>query len=90
MDSQSTAIAIIIMVCAVAWYLMPAIIGYKRGVNSPFSLLCLNLLLGWTVLGWIVCLIWAVSGATRAQDAFYKAQAAAARPVTPTQNQPWR
>ena len=53
-------------------YFLPAIIGSNRGVNASGALFFVNLIVGWTVLGWIVCLIWAVSGATKAQDAFYK------------------
>ena len=55
-----------------ALYFLPAIIGSNRGVNASGALFFVNLIVGWTVLGWIVCLIWAVNGATKAQDAFYK------------------
>lgn len=64
-----------IAIGALCLYLLPSIIGFKRGVSSRFVLLLMNLFVGWTVLMWVVCLIWAVTGATRAQDEFYKAQA---------------
>lgn len=47
----------IILILAI--YFLPSIIGFNhRNVNSIFVL---NLLLGWTLLGWIVAIIWAVS-----------------------------
>lgn len=42
-----------------ALYFLPSIIGYnKRNANSIFML---NLFLGWTFIGWVVAMIWAVS-----------------------------
>jgi len=38
-------------------YFLPSIVGFeKRNRNAIFIL---NLLLGWTLIGWIVALIWA-------------------------------
>ena len=39
-------------------YFLPAVIGIKR--RNKIAILVLNLLLGWTVIGWIAVLIWAV------------------------------
>ena len=41
-------------------YLFPAIIGLLRVKKTWFAIFLLNLLLGWTVFGWIGALIWAV------------------------------
>jgi hypothetical protein len=53
-------------------YLLPARLGRRREVISPGALLFINLVFGWTVIGWAICLIWAVVGATKAQDEFYR------------------
>ena len=43
----------------VALYFLPSIIGHnKRNFGAIFVL---NLFLGWTVIGWIVALIWALT-----------------------------
>jgi hypothetical protein len=43
----------------IALYFLPSIVGRnKRNVAAIFLL---NLLVGWTVIGWIVALIWALS-----------------------------
>lgn len=44
-----------------AIYLIPAIIGFIRKKDNKMAILILNLLLGWSVVGWVVALVWAVS-----------------------------
>lgn len=44
---------------ALAIYFLPSIIGYNH--RNANSICLLNLFLGWTVIGWIVAMIWAVS-----------------------------
>jgi hypothetical protein len=46
------------LVCA-ALYFLPTIIGlHKRNAGAIFGL---NLLLGWTLVGWVVALVWALT-----------------------------
>lgn len=40
-------------------YFLPTIVGWNS--NSIGGILILNLLLGWTIIGWIIALIWAYS-----------------------------
>ena len=42
-------------------YFLPAFIAYLRGHHQKAAIGVLNIFLGWTVLGWIAALIWAVS-----------------------------
>jgi len=44
---------------AVGMYFLPAIIGWNK--RSSGGILLLNLFLGWTVIGWIIALIWAIT-----------------------------
>jgi hypothetical protein len=41
-------------------YFLPSIIALARSKRDIAGILLLNILLGWTVIGWIVALIWAV------------------------------
>jgi len=67
----------IVIVCGlVFFYMLPALVGHRRGVNSSGLLMLLNLLLGWTVVVWFVLLIWAVAGQTKAADRYYRSLAA--------------
>lgn len=40
-------------------YFLPWIIALLRGTNSNGSIFLVNLLLGWTMIGWVIVLIWA-------------------------------
>jgi len=41
-------------------YCLPAIIAGCKGKKNAGAIFALNLLLGWTVLGWIICFIWSL------------------------------
>jgi RsiW-degrading membrane proteinase PrsW (M82 family) len=41
-------------------YLLPSFIAYSRRHPSCHAILALNLLLGWTLLGWVVSIVWAL------------------------------
>jgi hypothetical protein len=43
----------------VALYFLPSIIAHKKRNKS--AIVALNLLLGWTVLGWVIALVWALT-----------------------------
>ena len=43
-------------------YLFPAVMARVRGHSSRSAIFILNALLGWTVLGWIVALVWSFTG----------------------------
>ncbi|MGY3234091.1 hypothetical protein ACVMAJ_000981 [Bradyrhizobium sp. USDA 4448] len=42
-------------------YFLPSIIAFGRGHHQRAAILLTNLLLGWTVLGWIAALIWSAT-----------------------------
>ena len=43
-----------------AAYFLPYIIADHRKKRNTKAIFALNLLLGWTVIGWIVCLVWSL------------------------------
>lgn len=40
-------------------YMFPFLVAGMRGHKQTTAIGALNLLLGWTVLGWIIALVWA-------------------------------
>ncbi len=42
-------------------YFLPTIIAVSRNKANVVGILLVNFLLGWSVIGWIVALVWAVS-----------------------------
>ncbi len=41
-------------------YFLPAILALARNKRDTTSILLLNLFLGWTAIGWVIALVWAV------------------------------
>jgi len=56
---------LIALLFAVAMYFLPAIVAHHRQHVSAGAIFLINLLLGWSIIGWIVCFAWACSGNTR-------------------------
>ena len=42
-------------------YFLPSIIASRRGHRQAGAITVLNLLLGWTLLGWVIALVWSCS-----------------------------
>ncbi|OGG48945.1 hypothetical protein A3G63_01820 [Candidatus Kaiserbacteria bacterium RIFCSPLOWO2_12_FULL_52_8] len=42
-------------------YFIPSIVAFAKGKGDALLICLLNLVIGWTVIGWIACLIWASS-----------------------------
>lgn len=42
-------------------YFLPSVISFNRDQPNRFAILALNLFLGWTLLGWVVSLVWSLT-----------------------------
>ena len=42
-------------------YLVPAAVAWNRKHNNRAAIITLNILLGWTVIGWVGALVWAMT-----------------------------
>ena len=45
-------------------YWTPTIVAFSRGSDGRVGIAVLNFLLGWTVIGWIAALVWAIVAST--------------------------
>lgn len=50
---------IVPILMGVAVYFLPTFIGFRK--QNGGAIFALNLLLGWTVLGWVAALVWAMT-----------------------------
>ncbi|MDN4292758.1 superinfection immunity protein [Citrobacter freundii] len=50
---------IVILVIAIALYLLPGIIASSREHKNSTAIWVLNIVLGWSFLGWVAALVWA-------------------------------
>ena len=41
-------------------YFLPTIIAFARSKRDALAILMLNFFLGWTMIGWVVALVWAL------------------------------
>ncbi|MBV9341032.1 MAG: superinfection immunity protein [Acidobacteria bacterium] len=41
-------------------YFLPSIIAFGRSKRDALSILLLNFFLGWTAIGWVIALVWAL------------------------------
>ena len=57
-DGSGSAFLTILLI--VGAYLLPSVIAFSRGHRNTLGVVILNILLGWTLLGWIAALIWSV------------------------------
>jgi hypothetical protein len=57
---MKTLLGILVAVLTLG-YLLPTGIALGRGRTNTGAIFVLNLFLGWTLVGWVVALVWAVS-----------------------------
>ena len=50
---------IISIIVGISVFLLPTIVATVRHKKNATAILILNLLGGWTVIGWVVALVWA-------------------------------
>lgn len=50
---------LIALIAVFFFYFIPTIVGWKK--KNVSAIFALNLLLGWTLIGWIVALVWALT-----------------------------
>ena len=55
-----TILELLLVVLIFALYFLPTLIAFLRQHKNKLAIFLLNLLLGWTVLGWMGSLVWSV------------------------------
>jgi len=60
---------VVLVLLVVALYLLPSLIATSRHKRNAGAIFLLNLFLGWTVLGWVIALIWAALHEERRAEA---------------------
>ena len=54
----SATISIVVAVLTIG-YMLPWMIAAMRGKSNHWAVMVLNLLLGWTIIGWVIALVMA-------------------------------
>ncbi len=58
---MDTIIGLGLLVIFLFIYFLPAYIANKKKKKNTGAIFVLNLFLGWTFIGWIIALVWAVA-----------------------------
>jgi hypothetical protein len=53
------------MILLAVLHFLPTLIALLRGHHNGFAIFLTNLLLGWTVIGWLIALIWSCTAVER-------------------------
>jgi hypothetical protein len=59
------ALLLIFMVGVI--YFLPALVAWGRHHRNGLAIFVLNLLAGWTAIGWLVAIVWAFTNPARAE-----------------------
>ncbi|MBO5928224.1 MAG: superinfection immunity protein [Clostridia bacterium] len=59
---------VLIIIGCVLIYFLPSCIGWSRSHNNGTAIFILNLLLGWTILGWVCALIWSFTNSNKPEQ----------------------
>lgn len=52
---------VVLIIVGIAFYFAPLIIAVARKKSNVVAIGALNVLLGWSLIGWVVALVWALS-----------------------------
>ena len=60
MDDTTMILAIAVgVIVGILIYFLPTIVGFKKHKLNKISIFLLNLFLGWSLVGWVIALVWA-------------------------------
>jgi len=59
--SNEAFILLVLGIMALGAYLIPSIIAFGAGKKNAPAILLLNLALGWTLLGYVIAFVWALT-----------------------------
>ena len=52
---------LLLVLVGLGFYLLPTVIAFSRGHHSKVAIAALNILLGWSLLGWVGALVWSLT-----------------------------
>ena len=65
---EHTITVIELMLIAII-YMLPTLIAYARDIPARHTVTVCNIILGWTLIGWVILFVWAMSAQTAPEEA---------------------
>lgn len=72
---------VLIFAISIALYFLPVIVAQSRRHKNLDAIVVLDVILGWTILGWVIALVWSFTSNTK--TAAIKSSASQAAQATP-------
>ena len=63
--SGSVGAGLFILAVSLVCYFLPGIVATLRGHRQTAAIWALNVLLGWTVIGWIASFVWSLTNSSQ-------------------------
>jgi hypothetical protein len=60
---ENTVFVILLLLCVII-YMLPTLIAYARDVPSRHTITVINIVFGWTLVGWLIAFLWAMLAET--------------------------
>jgi hypothetical protein len=57
---ELSLVELLVIILIFAFYFLPTLVAFLKQHKNKLAIFLLNLLLGWTVLGWVVTFVWSV------------------------------
>jgi hypothetical protein len=54
-------VVLLVVAVAIGLYFLPTIVASSRGKANTGAIAALNILAGWTFVGWVVAMVWAMT-----------------------------
>ena len=77
----ASGLVLLTWAAGIALYFVPSIIGASRRTSGLFFLVICNVFFGWTIVGWLGCLLWAALAQSGLQRAVYRKMLAPERRI---------
>lgn len=84
-----TLLCLAAFVFGLALYFLPWILAKHRDMEGTGFLFLVNLLVGWSLIGWLVCLLWAALGQRRGHAGTCTEPSSRLEPRTSAMPQSW-
>ncbi len=65
--TEQDTVIVIMLIVGVVVYFIPSIIALLRMKKNLFAIIALNFFLGWSLIGWVVSLVWSLSSDSKPQ-----------------------
>jgi hypothetical protein len=65
---NENTVTVIELILIVIIYLLPTIVAFGRDIPHKATITIFNIILGWTLIGWLVLFIWALSAETAPEE----------------------